>query len=271
MSQLRPSLAALFVVASVLVATAQTPVTPPDNKYSPADDVAAGQQAAAEAEKQLPILGDATVTSYLDTLGRRILSATPSKYRHPEFHYTFKVVDATEINAFALPGGPTYFNRGMFLAAANEGQVVGVLAHELSHVLLRHGTAQATQATPYAIGQLAGSIIGALVGGKNGKIISKGSEIGFGVAFLRFPREYEKQADLLGAQLMARAGYDPRDMANMFKTIEAQSGLGAPEFLSDHPNPGNRYDYIVEEARSLKVKQPPANTGRFAGIQARLK
>lgn len=268
---MRPSLAVAAAVCAVVALTAQTRIDPPKNKYSPADDVKAGREAAAEVEKEVPVLRDETVTSYLATLGKKVLAATPSRYRHSEFRYTFKVVDQKEINAFALPGGPTYFNRGMFLAAGNEGQVVGVLAHELSHVLLRHGTAQATAATPYALGQLAGSLIGAIVGGKGGRVIQQGSEIGFGVAFLRFPREYEKQADLLGAQIMARAGYDPRDMAEMFKTIEEQSGLGAPEFLSDHPNPGNRYEYVLEERQQLKVRQPSANTGRFPAIQSRLK
>jgi predicted Zn-dependent protease len=268
---MRPSLAVVLCAGFVAVAAAQTRIDPPKNNYSPADDVKAGREAAAEVEKELPVLRDSVVTAYLTTLGQKVLAATPSRYRHSEFKYTFKVVDQKEINAFALPGGPTYFNRGMFLAAGNEGQVVGVLAHELSHVLLRHGTAQATAATPYALGQLAGSLIGAIVGGKGGRVIQQGSEIGFGVAFLRFPREYEKQADLLGAQIMARAGYDPKDMAEMFRTIEQQSGLGAPEFLSDHPNPGNRYEYVLDERQQLTVKRPAANTGHFPEIQARLK
>src|SRR3989304_1830447 len=102
------------------------------------------------------------------------------------------------------------------------------------------GRAQATKATPSAIGQMAGAILGSILGGRTGSVVSQGAQIGFGTAFLRFSREYEKQADLLGAQMMARAGYDPRDMANMFKTIEAQGKSGGPQWMSDHPNPGNR-------------------------------
>jgi predicted Zn-dependent protease len=259
-------LSAVFVAALA----AQTTITAPKNKYSPADDVQAGREAAAQVEKELPILRDETVTAYVDTIGRRILSATPSKYRHAEFRYTFKVVDAKEINAFALPGGPTYFNSGMIIAAGNEAQVAGVMAHEISHVLLRHGTAQATKATPYALGQLAGAILGAIVGGKKGELITEGTQLGIGAAFLRFPREYEKQADLLGAQLMARAGYDPREMANMFRTIAASSGSGGPEWLSDHPDPGNRYEYVMEEAARLRVRHPVAATADFQAIRQRL-
>src|SRR4029434_8980096 len=86
----------------------------------------------------------------------------------------------------------------------------------------------------------------------------------------KYSREYESQADILGAQIMARAGYDPREMANMFKTIEAQGGAGGPEFLSDHPNPGNRYNRISEEARSLQVNGT-GDTGAFQTMQARLR
>src|SRR4029453_9111077 len=106
--------------------------------------------------------------------------------RHPEFRYTFKVVNVKEINAFALPGGPMYVNRGMIEAAKTEGEVAGVVAHELSHVALRHGTAQATKATPYAIGQIAGAVLGAIVGGAKGDIISQGTQFGLGTAFLRY-------------------------------------------------------------------------------------
>jgi hypothetical protein len=163
-----------------------------------------------------------------------------------------------------------YVNRGMMQAAKTEGQIVGVMAHELSHVALRHGTAQATKATKYEIGAIAGAVIGAIIGGRTGSIVSQGTRFGLGTAFLRFSREYEKQADLLGAQIMARAGYDPRDMAEMFKTIEKQGGSGGPQWMSDHPNPGNRAEYIAAEARSLRVENPVRDTPQFERIQAEL-
>jgi hypothetical protein len=145
------------------------------------------------------------------------------------------------------------------------------MAHELSHVVLRHGTAQATKATPYEIGQVAGAIFGAIVGGTLGRVISQGSQFGLGAAFLRFSREFEKQADLEGSHIMARAGYDPRDMANMFKTIQEQGGSGGPQWLSDHPDPGNRYEYILAEAQHLRVENPIRDTRAFESIQAHLK
>ena len=174
-----------------------------------------------------------------------------------------------EINAFALPGGPMFLNRGMIEAAKSEAEVAGVMAHEIAHVALRHGTAQATKGQKFQIGAVAGQILGAIVGGAAGSVISQGSQFGLGAYFLKYGREYERQADLLGAQIMARAGYDPREMANMFKTIQAEGGRSGPEWLSSHPDPGNRYNAIVKEASMLRV-EGNANSGQFQSIRARL-
>jgi len=261
----------LAAVLSVAVLTGQTRVTAPPNKYSVADDVKLGREAAAEARQQLPILRDEEVSSYVSELGQKLVAAIPRELRHPEFQYTFETVNVRDINAFALPGGPMFVNRGMIEAAKNEGEVVGVMAHELSHVVLRHGTAQASKATKYQVGGIAGAIAGAIIGGNLGQIVAQGSQFGLGVAFMRFGREYERQADLEGAQIMAAAHYDARDMANMFKTIEQKGGGGGPEWLSDHPNPGNRYDYINKEAQSLQVSNPTRDTREFADVRARLR
>src|SRR5215208_4036052 len=262
-----------IAVASLFFAqalTAQTKITPPKNKYSPAQDVQLGREAAQQVEQQLPLLRDDNVSSYVSDIGQRLVGAIPADLRHPEFNYSFKVVNVREINAFALPGGPMYLNRGMIDAAKNEGEVAGVVAHELSHVALRHGTAQATKATKYQMGTIAGAVIGAIVGGTAGNVIAQGTQFGLGTAFLRFSREYEKQADLEGSQIMARAGYDPRDMANMFKTIEQQGGSGGPQWLSDHPNPGDRYTYISKEAQSLRVENATHDTRAFESVKSRL-
>jgi hypothetical protein len=164
-----------------------------------------------------------------------------------------------------------FVNRGMIEAAKTEGEVAGVMAHEISHVALRHGTAQASKATPYQIGQIAGGILGAIVGGTVGQVISQGTAFGLGTAFMRYGREYERQADIAGAQIMARAGYDPRDMASMFRTIEQQSGGSGPEWLSDHPNPGNRSAYITKEAELIRVSNAVRDTAEFSRIKSRLR
>src|SRR6516225_3813358 len=255
---------------AMTAAAAQTQIVAPKNKYTPADDVKLGQQAARQVEQQLPIMNDPQVNNYLNRIGQRLVENIPAEFRHQEFHYTFTGVNVKEINAFALPGGPMFINRGMIEKAHNEGEVAGVMAHELSHVALRHGTAQQTKATPYAIGQVLGQVAGSIIGGGWGQVISTGSQVGIGAAFLRYSREYEKQADILGSHIMAAAGYDPRDMANVFKTIQQEGGSGAPQWLSDHPDPGNRYEYINEEAQFLNVAPRPSNTADFQNVRGYL-
>jgi hypothetical protein len=216
------------------------------------------------------MLRDDGVDDYVERLGQRLAQAIPNEFQHREFRYTFDVVNVSDLNAFALPGGPMYINRGMLQAAKNEGEVAGVLAHEISHVALRHGTAQAGKATPYQVGSILGQIAGAIIGGVAGQAISLGSQVIPGTIFLKYGREYERQADLLGAQIMARAGYDPRDMAAMFQTIQQKGGGGGPEWLSSHPNPGNRYDAITKEAAQLRVGNATRNTPEFTQVRARL-
>ena len=269
---MRAVLTASALIASFVVAStgAQTRVTAPANKYTPAQDLQMGQEAAAEIRQQLPLMKDDSVTSYVDQLGRRLTAVIPPEFARSEFKYTFETVNVREINAFALPGGPMFVNRGMIEAAGSEGEVVGVMAHEVSHVLLRHGTAQASKAGRYQAGQVAGALLGAIIGGRVGSVVAQTTQVGFGTAFLRVGRDYEKQADLLGAQLMARAGYDARDMAAMFRTIEKQGSSG-PEWLSDHPNPGNRSAYIEKEAQSLPVRNPVTDKSGFERVRAHLK
>jgi Zn-dependent protease with chaperone function len=272
-SHLRTRLAgaSLSVLLMASIVTAQTKITPPKNKYSVEEDVQLGRDAAAQARQQLPIMRDDEVTSYVEDIGRRLSAAIRPDLRHSNFRYTFDVVNVREINAFALPGGPMFVNRGMLEAAKTEGEIAGVMAHEISHVTLRHGTAQASAATKYQIGTVAGAILGAIIGGNVGSVVAQGTQFGLGTAFMRFGREYERQADIEGVQLMARAGYDPRDMANMFKTIEKQGGGGGPEWLSDHPNPSNRYEYITKEAQSLRVDNPIRATREFDDLRAHLR
>jgi Zn-dependent protease with chaperone function len=258
---------ALTLVASPL--TAQTRVEPPNNRYTPEQDVELGREAAAEVREKYPIIRDEVVTEYLDDLGRRLVAVAPPELDYPVFEYSFTPVNLEEINAFALPGGPMFVNRGMIEAASTEGEVAGVMAHELAHVLLRHGTANATKAQGFQLGALAGAIAGAVVGGGWGRVISQGSQFGLGTWLLKYSREYEKQADILGAQMMARAGYDPRDLGRMFETIERESRSGSPEWLSSHPNPGNRSSYIAEEAAKVPIANVARNDAEFDRVRGR--
>ena len=165
-----------------------------------------------------------------------------------------------------------YIDRGMIEAAHNEGELAGVMAHEMSHVALRHATAQATKQNSFgsqarSIGLILG---GAILGGQAGAQLGQVFAAGF---LLKYSREYESQADTLGAQIMAKAGYDPRDLANVFQTIAQQERGGrAPEWLSSHPDPGNRYQNINRQAQYLRVSPNPIKLTRdFERIQSRFR
>ncbi len=272
---LSKNIAALGLIWAMLMmpmmALAQTRVNMPKNDYKVSDDVQVGREAAAKVEQQFPILNDPVVTNYVQAVGNRLVAAIPSEFRQPAFQYQFKVVNARDINAFALPGGPMYINRGMIAAAKNEGEMAGVMAHEISHIALRHGTAQASQQNNLGtqLGTIGLILGGAILGGQTG------AQLGTLVATAiqtKYSREYESQSDILGAQILARAGYDPRDLANMFQTIARQSGGNrAPEFLSSHPNPQNRYEKINREAQLLRVSPEPIKYTRgFQDAQSRL-
>jgi len=270
----------VLILISILAAAALiaqgTKVTAPKNKYGPADDVKLGREAAAEITKQLPLIPENTeVDRYVKSVGRHLVQSIPAEYAHPEFRYDFRVANVSDINAFALPGGPMFVNRGMIQAAHNEAEMAGVMAHEISHVALRHGTAQATKAgnPGLQVGAIGGAILGAIIGGNLGDVVSQGTQFGLGTYMMKFSREYETQADILGSQIMARAGYDPRSLASMFKTIEQQGSGGGPEWLSDHPNPGNRYERISEEASKITISsnRRSGQDNEFPAIQTALK
>ena len=238
------------------------------NLFSPAQDVEIGKQSAAEIAQQVPLLRDEAIVGYVRNLGARLAAKAPGE----EFPYQFNVIATREINAFALPGGFIFVNAGTIAAAKNEGELAGVVAHEISHVALRHGTNQASKAYLAKAGL---GVLGAIAGSSDdsnlGGIIESIGGAGANMLFLKFGRTAEKQADLEGARMMAEAGYDPRDMANFFKTLQAQGGQRGPEFLSDHPDPGNRVASINEILPSLQTKsQPIKNSQEFQQAKARL-
>ncbi len=263
---------ALAVMILPLASVAQqTRVRMPSNKYSVQDDVKLGLQAAGEIEKQFPILNDRDASQYLDRIGQRLVDSIPPEFRQPAFNYRFQLVNASDLNAFALPGGPMYVNRGMIESARNEGELAGVMAHEISHIALRHATAQATKqgSAKSMLGTIGLILGGAILGGQTGAQIGA---LGAQAWMTKYSREYESAADMLGAQIMARAGYDPRDLANVFRTIQGERSGGAPEWLSSHPDPGNRYERINREATFLSVSPNPIRmTADFERTQARFR
>jgi len=213
----------VFVVIGTLLAlptqaSAQTEVSPGFNLFSPEQDVEIGRQSAAEVERQLPMLDDRNVQNYVSKIGERLAAEAPG----PDFPYQFKVANLSDVNAFALPGGFMYINRGLIETARDEAELAGVMAHEMAHVALRHGTNQASKAY---LAQAGLGVLGGVLGqGTTSQIIGAIGGFGLNTLFLKFSRDDEEQADVVGAQIMARAGYDPMAMASMFETLRQQAG-----------------------------------------------
>jgi hypothetical protein len=230
---------------------------PPWNMYSPSTDVQLGKQNAQILEKRLPLCNDPKVDAYLTTLGLRLAAKLPT--RGVQYPWEFHCVNSKEINAFALPGGFVFVNRGAIEVSDNEAQLAAVMGHELSHVALRHGTAQASKAQ---LMQGAAGIFGGIFGGStSGALLTQGVALGAGSVLLHYSRSDETQADVLGTQALYDAGYDPRAMAQFFEKLEAETkGKNPPQFLSDHPNPGNRVERVDEEVD--KLGGVPANAKR---------
>src|SRR6266481_666505 len=254
----RGLLAAAAVLACAPGAWAQrSNLKPPWNMYSAETDVQVGKQNAEILEKRLPLCNAPKVDEYLTKLGLKLVAKLPT--RGVQYPWEFHCVNSKEINAFALPGGYVFVNRGAIEVADNEAQLAAVMAHELSHVVLRHGTAQASKAR---LMQGAAGVFGGIFGGSaGGALLSRGVALGAGGVLLHYSRTDETQADVLGTQALFDLGYDPRAMAQFFEKLEGEShGKNPPQFLSDHPNPGNRVARVDEEID--KLGGPPANAKR---------
>jgi beta-barrel assembly-enhancing protease len=259
-----------FVLCAPLAARAAAKqVTPGFNLFSVEQDIEIGRQSAVEAERQLPLLNDRNVDRYLNQIVKKLAAQAPGA-RYP---YAIKAVNASAINAFSLPGGPMYVNRGLFEAARSEAELAGVLAHEMSHVALRHGTHQASKAY---LSQGGLGILGGLLGrngGNTAKIVNTVGGLGLNVAFLKFSRDDEYQADQLGAEIMAGAGYDPVAMANFFELLRREHGRDPgklEKFFSSHPPSAEREARIRDQAGSLQ-RGRSRDVGGFERMRADLR
>ncbi|HWR37819.1 MAG TPA: M48 family metallopeptidase [Clostridia bacterium] len=233
---------------------------------SPEEEIKLGRQAMAEVEKQLPILPDSSpVSQYVSRLGQRLAANAPG-YKWP---YVFKVVNQKDINAFAMPGGPVYVNVGT-IQAADESELAGVMAHEISHVVMRHSMRQASKSQWIQIGGALGSaVLGGLLGnGMGGQLAQLGIQLGAGGVIMKYSREAETEADLIGSQIMYDAGFNPYAMVEFFQVLAKQGGGGGPQFLSDHPNPGNRAQTVANVIKKFPKKDFPRNdSAEFASMK----
>jgi Zn-dependent protease with chaperone function len=224
-----------------------------------------GRQAMAEVYKQMPVLPDSSPeTQYIQQLGKKLAAVIPQADSWP---YEFHVIPQKEINAFALPGGPIFVNIGTITSAENEAQLAGVIAHEMSHVYMQHSIKQMkTQQTQQGLASILGAILGQ-VGGVAGALGQMGVGLGSGMLSLKYSRGDEAQADSVGAIIMYLAGDDPKAMAEFFQTLEQQGGSGGPNFLSDHPNPGNRVAAVEKEIQNWPPKHFSASSPAFVRVK----
>ena len=235
------------------------------NLFSTQQDVQVGKENAAQIDKQLPLVNDPEVLQYLNALGKKLVTYAPNN--QAEYAWQFKVVNSADINAFALPGGYIYVNRGALDAAENEAQLAGVMSHESGHVVMRHGTHMATQALPLEL------ILGLMGQGETlaGQLARAG--IGFGVnsIMLHNSRSAETQADEVGTYILYQAGYDPHAMVQFFQIIEKKYPQRTLQFFSDHPNPEYRIrDVDAEIARLGPPSTTKTDSPEFEAIKQRL-
>lgn len=255
------TISVVLVLVTASMAQGPTQFHPGFNMFSKQQDIQLGQESAAQVRKQVHVINDPTLTRYVNEIGKRLANSQEAKASG--FPFSFEVVADPSINAFALPGGPMFINTGLLKAVDNEAQLAGVMGHEMSHVILRHGTNQASKAQLIQLPAILGS---AVVGNSMlGQLTQLGIGLGANSVLLKFSRGAETQADLMGSHLMAEAGYDPVQMAKFFEKLN--TGEQAPQFLSDHPNPGNREKAIEQEAARLPDQIYGYQTGDFQNMK----
>jgi beta-barrel assembly-enhancing protease len=265
--RVRLSLIALILL-SITVLAERTRLKPGFNNFSPDDDVKLGREVAAQAEKEFTIVSDRDVANYISVLGQRLVAKAPNENKFP---FTFKVVDEKSINAFALPGGPIYVHRGAIEAADNEAQIAGVIGHEIGHVILRHGTNQASKGQ--LLGGISGALGGLLGGSKGGQIASVAGSFAASSVLLKYSRDAETQSDIMGTQILYDTGYPPRAMAEFFdKLAKEHKGSSIEQFFSNHPIPENRVANVNAEIRRIgpEPTNPKADTPDFQRVKRTL-
>jgi predicted Zn-dependent protease len=264
-------LAFLALSPVVLYAFQRMNFRPGFNLFSPSQDVEMGQKASEDVNKQLPLIHDSQVVGYVSNLGKRLAAVAPNQSGGVKYSWTFNVVNSSDINAFALPGGFIYINRGAIEASEDEAQIAGVIAHEEGHVVMRHGTHQASE---MMLAQAPLSILAGLLG-ENSSLASQLAQLGlsFGVnsILLRNSRNAESQADEVGTYILYRAGYDPYGMAQFFAIIQKKYPQRTIQFFSDHPNPGNRIRNVDDEIPRLGPKKEwKTDSPEFEAVKQKL-
>jgi beta-barrel assembly-enhancing protease len=225
------------------------------NFFSRQQDLQLGREAAQEILKQHQIVQDQLLQDYLKRIGARL--AATREARQSGFEFTFTLLNDPAVNAFALPGGPMFVYTGLLKAVDNEAQLAGAMAHEMSHVILRHGTTQLSKANLLEIpALLAQKATGS-------PLLGRLAQAGVSLGLNKFSRTDETEADALGTHLMAEGGWDPLELGRFFQKLRGSQGPSYLAFLSDHPDPGNREQAIADEVSTLPRRDYGYQTGLF--------
>ena len=229
------------------------------------DEIGIGRKTQQEVRRQIPVLRDATINSYIDRLGGRIAARADG----PRYPYSFDVANKRDINAFALPGGPIWVHRGLIDAAQNEAQLAGVIAHEVAHIANRHAAEQMTKGTFANVGL---GLLGAFLGnGTGGQIAQLGAGFAANAVMLKFSRDHEREADLEALQYMQRAGYDPRGMVEFLQVLRSRQRRdpgSVQTFFSSHPAPAERVQRLQQQANRMAGGRRDSQA--FRDVQGRL-
>ncbi|MBV8732874.1 MAG: M48 family metalloprotease [Acidobacteriia bacterium] len=243
------------------------PLKPGYNLYSRQQDIQIGAVQASQVKLRYSVVQDEFLETYIKRVGERLANTAEAK--QSAFPFQFTLLNVPVVNAFALPGGPMFVFSGLVRSTETEAQLAGVMAHEMSHVILRHGTHELSKAkTTGLVGSLAAALGAAATGNQTSlaQLTRMGVGLGENSVILHFSREAESEADLLGTHLMAEAGYDPKEMARFFEKLGAMGGTGL-QFFSDHPNPDNRQRAIEEEIGGLPPRPYGYETGDFSAVK----
>ncbi len=264
--RLRWFLVLLLTTQVFAQSTAPTFPNPGKTSMSKQDQEALGMQVAAKVYEQMPVLPDnSPETQYVRQLGQKLVSTIPQEYSWP---FAFHVVPQKEINAFALPGGQMFINIGTITAAKNEGELAGVMAHEMSHVYMQHSAKQASKGqTTSMIAGITSAVLGGVAGGPIGQLAQMGIQMGAQGLMMKYSRGDESQADAVGAVILYKSGYNPQSMADFFQTLGSQGGSAPPQFLSSHPNPANRQQAIQKQIAQWPPQTFATDSPSFAQLR----
>ncbi len=229
-------------------------------------EVRIGRELAAEVDRQAKFIDDPAITEYVNRVGQNIVLHSDAR-----IPFTIKVIDSDEVNAFALPGGFFYVNKGLLLVADNEAEVAGVMAHEIAHVAARHAVENQTKASLLEYAAMGASIF---LGGIPGMIYQNTAQLGLLGAFMKFSRGAEEEADKLGIQYMYAAGYDPGAMATMFEKLESKNkkkpGFISKAFATHPAPPERRAASLALAARFPEHEEYVISTSEFQRVKGRL-